>query len=280
MTRSTTLTAAALLVLALRPAALAGPTPPPPPGYAVVLEPSRGGDLWVLVPLKGDEGPRSLVSPPHAPAGYAVVLRPSRHGQQWVLVPLAPSRSGANAPPAPPVPHSPQQPEQPPRPPTPLAAAEPASPPIPPPPVLTAPPENKAQRIELEQEMVELINDARNEKGLPPLQPHPLLTRAARAHSQEMAELGYFDHVSPTPQNGEFTDRMRNAGVKSWGAAAENIAMGNYDRDIAEGLVKSWLESPHHRDNILNDRYVYTGIGVATHDGMTYATQLFTATIE
>jgi uncharacterized protein YkwD len=125
---------------------------------------------------------------------------------------------------------------------------------------------------------VDRINAERAEEGLPPLQPHPALADAARGHSQEMAKMGYFAHESPTKGRERFVDRIRNAGITAIGAGAENIAMGTYRGDPAAGIVKSWMDSEGHRANIVGERYVYTGVGVAVGgSGTIYATQVFTS---
>lgn len=263
---------AALLLLLLSAPALA--TPPAPSGWAVVLEPGSGSNQWALVPIPS-LGTDPWSRPPDPP-GWAVVSRPSRTGAQWVLVPAgeAPDTQGAPEPPAPPAPHAPPSPE------TPVAPARPAEPAAPPPPPAPLAPGDDADLLELEQRIVERINDARSEAGLPPLQPHPLVAEAARAHSEEMARLDYFAHESPTPASRRFTDRLKQAGAQSFGAAAENIAKGSYGGDPAAGIVQSWMDSPGHRENILSERYLYTGVGVAMRGGTLWSTQVFTSALE
>ena len=68
---------------------------------------------------------------------------------------------------------------------------------------------------------------------------------SARQKSAEMASKGYFSHTSPT--YGSPFDQMKANGV-SYRSAAENIAMG---QRTAEEVVKGWMESPGHRQNIL-----------------------------
>src|SRR5215212_10490521 len=54
-----------------------------------------------------------------------------------------------------------------------------------------------------ENRMLDLHNQTRADQGLQPLCVNPALTQAARAHSQEMLDDGYFGHDS---FNGETTD--------------------------------------------------------------------------
>src|SRR5512134_3199673 len=48
----------------------------------------------------------------------------------------------------------------------------------------------------LRSEALELVNEAREQHGLPDLQPRPELDRAAQAHAEDMLDRYYFDHVS------------------------------------------------------------------------------------
>lgn len=81
-----------------------------------------------------------------------------------------------------------------------------------------------------------------------------------------MSERGYFSHT--TPENVGFAERARRAGYPSPGA--ENIARGHRS---AEAVMQGWMESPGHRENILNCSLTTMGVGVDT-DGW-YWTQVF-----
>ncbi len=108
---------------------------------------------------------------------------------------------------------------------------------------------------ESEKRMVDLINAERVRRGLNPLVVDPTLTEIARSHSQEMFELSYFDHKSPI--SGSPFDRMKAAGIH-YQAAGENIAYAS-NVDVAHyGL----MDSPSHRDNILEPNFEKIGIGV------------------
>ena len=44
--------------------------------------------------------------------------------------------------------------------------------------------------------------------------------------------------------------------------------------ELAGEVVRAWLDSPGHRDNLLAPRYTHEGIGVAFgEDGMVFVTQ-------
>lgn len=89
------------------------------------------------------------------------------------------------------------------------------------------------------------VNQYREAIGLLPYEIDARLVQAARRHSREMVEKGYFSHESPTPENKSFGDRAKNAGYK--GAAGENIASGT---SSGEGAFNMWFGSPGHHQNM------------------------------
>jgi len=131
----------------------------------------------------------------------------------------------------------------------------------------------------LEAEVVALVNDARASGGdcggeafgpASPLRVENSLRCAARVHSLDMSERGFFDHTNP---DGESPfDRMERAGY-SYSAAAENIAAGY---GTASQVVEGWLGSVGHCRNILNATYEEIGVGHVSggQDGP-YWTQTF-----
>ncbi|MGI5128959.1 CAP domain-containing protein [Pseudonocardia sp. CA-107938] len=117
-----------------------------------------------------------------------------------------------------------------------------------------------------ESQVVALTNRARVSAGCAPLRIDSRITRAAQAHSDDMARRGYFDHDS---RNGrDFVDRMRAAGYPNPGA--ENIAVG---QTSSSEVMQAWLASPGHRRNILDCTLTTIGVGYAA-DG-SYWTQDF-----
>ncbi|SEG95551.1 Uncharacterized conserved protein YkwD, contains CAP (CSP/antigen 5/PR1) domain [Nonomuraea solani] len=124
----------------------------------------------------------------------------------------------------------------------------------------------------LENQVVRLTNAERAKGGCGPLKHDPRLRRAAFGHSADMAKNDYFEHDS---QDGrDMSDRMRAAGF-SGSAWAENIAMGQ--RSAAE-VVRGWMNSSGHRQNIMNCSYTLIGVGAAKDgQGQIYWTQDFGA---
>ncbi|MCZ2258246.1 CAP domain-containing protein [Sporosarcina sp. G11-34] len=107
----------------------------------------------------------------------------------------------------------------------------------------------------IEKAVLDLTNAERQKAGLKPLQTDSKLMNSARQKSTDMASKGYFSHTSPT--YGSPFDQMKANGV-TYKSAAENIAMGQ--RTAAE-VVKGWMESPGHRQNILTPGFTHIGIG-------------------
>ncbi len=106
-----------------------------------------------------------------------------------------------------------------------------------------------------EQRMLDLLNMERTKVGLAPLSFDEELREVARSHSKEMFELGYFSHSSPT--TGQPSDRARQANI-SFLVFGENLAYAP-NVDIAH---RGLMDSPGHKENILEARYGRVGIGV------------------
>jgi uncharacterized protein YkwD len=122
-----------------------------------------------------------------------------------------------------------------------------------------------------EKKLVELTNAERKKKNLEPLRVHALLFQIARAHSQNMAKQGKLEHVLDGKNP---LDRLRDAGYK-FIAMGENVAKMPA-RDTVEELMKMWMDSKIHHDNIVNPDVAEIGLGVvADSDGQVYYTQLF-----
>jgi hypothetical protein len=107
--------------------------------------------------------------------------------------------------------------------------------------------------------IVELTNQERVEIGLAPLQLNECLSEGAQLKAGDMFAFDYWAHKSPSGrQPWEF---FREAGYE-YRVAGENLA-----RDFmkSEDVVRAWMESPTHKENIVNPKY--QEIGVAVVDG-------------
>ncbi|MDM5333070.1 CAP domain-containing protein [Ureibacillus composti] len=118
-----------------------------------------------------------------------------------------------------------------------------------------------------EQQVVDLTNAERTKAGLKPLEIYAPLMQVAEAKSADMSKNNYFSHTSPT--YGSPFDQIKAAGI-SYKSAGENIAQGQ--KTPAE-VVQAWMDSPGHRQNIMNANYTHIGVGYVENGN--YWTQQF-----
>lgn len=115
-------------------------------------------------------------------------------------------------------------------------------------------------------QLLSLINAERQKVGAPPLRINVKLTQSALGHSQDMASKNFFSH---TGSNGsEFSARISAKGY-NWSAASENIAAG---QSTPAAVIQTWLNSPPHKQNMLNPQYTEVGFGYAYNSQSTYKT--------
>ena len=117
-----------------------------------------------------------------------------------------------------------------------------------------------------EKYMLERHNETRKKHGLKALCVHPTLTRAARAHSQDMLNKDYTSHYS---LNGDSVkSRLERFGYTfdgySYYAMGENIAWGCGSYGAPDRIFTWWMHSSVHRHNILNKKFREVGISVPT----------------
>jgi uncharacterized protein YkwD len=125
-----------------------------------------------------------------------------------------------------------------------------------------------------EQSIVDLVNQAREQNGLAPLQVNSSLVEAAQIQSTDMAELGQFDHNLPGAALPTLESRAQYVGY-NYSFLGENVAFNYPD---ANTVMAGWLASPGHRANILNADYTQIGVGIAYDaQGEPYYTQEFGA---
>jgi uncharacterized protein YkwD len=122
-----------------------------------------------------------------------------------------------------------------------------------------------------EKALIDLTNAERKkaEKDLKPLTMNPQLMEAARKHAANMAAQDKLDHKL---DDKEPVDRAKAAGYKSE-FVGENIA---WNQKAPKDVLKAWMESEGHRENILNAEYTEIGVAVAKNkDGEPYWVQVF-----
>ncbi len=124
------------------------------------------------------------------------------------------------------------------------------------------------------------VNKVRGEEGVGNLIRDMQLDDAARHHSKEMAEEGYFKHDSPRAELKEHSSRIYNVGLTDY-ATGENLSFlwpGEVlsNEELSKIIVQGWLDSEGHRETMLTGDYDYSGIGLyVNEEGAIYSTQLF-----
>lgn len=134
----------------------------------------------------------------------------------------------------------------------------------------------------IEDQIYAMTNEKRAEHGLRPLTCDTELDAIARAHSDDMAERGYYTH--DTPEGLTPTDRAQMAGYycqkRSHVGLGENL-MKMYtpfvihEKTLSIEAIDAWMDSSGHRQNMLHPDYDRIGIGVGTKASVAYATQNF-----
>ena len=143
-------------------------------------------------------------------------------------------------------------------------------------------PPSGADRGAISRRVLDLTNQARSQgrrcgaevfPAAPPLVlAPPALERAAREHSQDMANHDYIDHTGrdgSTP-----ADRVTRTGYK-WRSIGENLASGIM---TPEDVVRGWVGSPHHCENLMSARFTQMAVAYAVNpssSGGIYWTQVF-----
>lgn len=124
--------------------------------------------------------------------------------------------------------------------------------------------------------VVDLANADRVNVKRQPLQINPLLTKAAQLKAEDMARRSYFAHEGP---KGETPWSWLDQVGYEYVYAGENLALDFYD---SNEVNQAWLNSPKHRDNILDKNFTEIGVGLATgryqgHDSV-FIVQFFGST--
>ena len=92
---------------------------------------------------------------------------------------------------------------------------------------------------------------------MPPVRLSSALVAVAHGHAVDMAQHKYFEHQDlggHTP-----ADRVRAAGYREK-LVGENIA---YGPQSPEEVVRGWLDSPGHCENIMDPRFAEMGVAYA-----------------
>jgi hypothetical protein len=119
-----------------------------------------------------------------------------------------------------------------------------------------------------EQYLVAAANSERVQRGLPALHWDGKLYRAADYHAAQMASRGSISHQFPGEP--DVSVRAQEAGVR-FSVISENVAMA----PSAVQIHSLWMNSPHHRDNLLDPQVDSVAVRVLRRNGELYAVEDF-----
>lgn len=143
-------------------------------------------------------------------------------------------------------------------------------------PAAPPPSPNEATFAAVERAVFTEVNRLREAEGVGALSRSAALDRAAREHSEELAERRLLDHSSTDAARRTPGLRVSAVGV-AWTSVAENLAaMSGTAASVAAQTGTLWLNSPDHRSNMLSARFTHSGVGVAVdRRGLWYVTQVY-----
>lgn len=117
-----------------------------------------------------------------------------------------------------------------------------------------------------------MVNDERVKAGVKPLVRDTRLDASAKAKCEDMLVNNYWSHTSPSGVEPWYWIQEQHISYKK---AAENLAYGfNSDNDTVIG----WMNSPGHRENILNVLYTKSGMATCNNSSRALAVQHFIKT--
>ncbi len=119
----------------------------------------------------------------------------------------------------------------------------------------------------VESRLLGRINAARKARNIAPLTVAAGFTDVARRWSAAQLKVNTLKH------NPNMKTELQASGGQGWRLIAENVGYCNSDPDR---LFDAYMNSPHHKANILNPSFKFIGMGwVARADGLGYNTQNF-----
>ncbi|HIA01033.1 MAG TPA: CAP domain-containing protein [Myxococcales bacterium] len=116
---------------------------------------------------------------------------------------------------------------------------------------------NPQQNTDLAAGVIHWVNVEREKEGLSPLSHNAALASVAYAHSADMLEHNFFDHINLAGDGP--VERIEEAGI-NYTAVGENVGKGFI---TAQEAVVAWMGSPPHRANIMESGFTQIGVGVA-----------------
>lgn len=126
--------------------------------------------------------------------------------------------------------------------------------------------------------MLELVNDARYNAGLPGLKPAGGLSNLSLWWSGQMADGATGNVLKHNPDAFQQTLRYGASNRTAW---AENVAKWNPASTSADAIFNAYMASPGHKANILGSAYRFVGIASTTGgNGTSWNTMTFTDKVD
>jgi uncharacterized protein YkwD len=105
--------------------------------------------------------------------------------------------------------------------------------------------------------LLEMVNKERRRARKPLLRLQPQLNHTAQAYAEDMLARDFYGHESP--EGTTVMDRAQAEGYRGR-TTGENLANG---AESVDEVMRGWMESKGHRENILNPLFREVGFGVA-----------------
>ena len=105
--------------------------------------------------------------------------------------------------------------------------------------------------------VIDYTNADRTNNQKQPLKINPLLAQAAQLKADDMAKRSYFSHEGPS---GEAPWSWLDKVGYKYVYAGENLALDFFE---SSEVNQAWMNSPKHRENILDKKFTDIGIGLA-----------------
>lgn len=127
----------------------------------------------------------------------------------------------------------------------------------------------------IEETIIVLVNDLREDLNVPPVSSNDMLRSAATIRAIETEEK--FSHTRPDGSDA-FTVFDEEGIHYPYRTAGENLGMATYhlqEEQMAELIFNGWVESQGHYENMIRSDFEEIGVGVHYDDEFLYITQLF-----
>jgi len=120
-------------------------------------------------------------------------------------------------------------------------------------------------KAQIESQLLNLINQQREQNGLKPLAIDPELERSAEAHSAAMAKGGFVSVKGAGEAS--LADRFDQVGVHSDAVGENVLTLPAADANLADQSLKTWMAKDKARRNLLSPRFERTGFGIERSPG-------------